>query len=32
MAYDALVLLRDGASGSLNALRTSNFRWYPETN
>ena len=30
MGYDALVLLRDGEPGSIEPLRTPNFRWYPE--
>lgn len=30
LAHDALVFLRDGAPGSLEKLRTPNFRWYPD--
>lgn len=30
LGYDAVLLLRDGAQGSLDRLRTPRFRWYPE--
>jgi hypothetical protein len=29
LAYDAVLVFRDSAQGSLDRLRTARFRWYP---